>query len=133
MTPTMLKKIADLEQELTKMRDEILQDEASVHRSFHLLNDCKVTPAFLNLEKRKAGYSNICKITTENGIITDPNKIRNETANFYQKIYNKQKVKSSVDDIKNFLESDNDHSAWETVQSRKIPENLRNELESEPT
>ena len=50
------KKIADLEQELTKMRDEILQDEASVHRSYHLLNDCKVTPAFLNLEKRKAGY-----------------------------------------------------------------------------
>ena len=96
------KKIADLEQELTKMRDEILQDEASVHRSFHLLKDCKVTPAFLNLEKRKAGYSNICKITTENGIITDPNKIRNETAKFYQKIYNKQKVKSSVDDIKNF-------------------------------
>ena len=33
-------KIADLEQELLAMRDEILQDEASVHRSFHLRNDC---------------------------------------------------------------------------------------------
>ena len=43
------------------MRDEICQDEASVHRSNHLLNDCKIIPAFLNLEKRKAGYSNICK------------------------------------------------------------------------
>merc|ERR1712130_962626 len=105
--------------------------EASVLRNFHLLNDCKVTPAFLNLEKRKAGYSNICKITTDNGIITDPNQIRNETAKFYQKNYNKEKVKSSVDDIKHFLESDNDHSAWETVQCRKISEKLINELESE--
>ena len=88
------------------MWEEILQNKASVHRSFHLLNDCKITPAFLNLEKRKAGYSNICKIKTDNGDITDPNKIRDETTKFYQKIYNKQKVKSDVDDIKKFLESD---------------------------
>ena len=99
---TNTQRVADLEQKLQTMSNEILHDEAFIHRNFHLLNDCKITPADLNHEKRKAGYSNICKITTDKGIITDPNKIRDETAKLYQKIYNKQEVNASVDDIKNF-------------------------------
>ena len=115
------------------MRDEILRDEASVHRNFHLLNDCKITPAFLRLEKRKAGYSSICKITTNEGTFTDPHKIREETSKFYQSIYNKQKVNSGVDDIKKFLQSDNDTLPWETLKSRRISDELKGELEKELT
>ena len=56
--------IKALETELQMLRDETLQEEASVYRNFHLLNDCKITPEFLMLEKRNAGYCNIIKLTS---------------------------------------------------------------------
>ena len=127
-------KLSNLEIELKLLTDDILQDEASVHRNSHLLNDCKITPQFLALEKRKSGYSNIVRLTNSKGdITTNPPEIRSEMTKFYQQIYKKQTLNHSTNSIEDFLTSDKDIDPLREAKSRKIPENLRNELETELT
>ena len=73
-------------------------------------------------EKRKAGYCNIVKFKIGDNLSTDPKEIRKEMSSFYQNIYNAQPVQPKVNDIEQFLKSDNDIKPWKTLQDRKIPE-----------
>ena len=129
-------KVTELENELSVIRDELLQEEASIFKNIHLLNDCKITPAFLNLEKRKAGYCNIVrlKIGMEKDEVTpiytnDPTIIRTTMEKFYTNLYTEQDVKASKDDILNFLKSDNDITPSDILTTRRIPNNIKDEME----
>ena len=130
--PQCLSEMVDLEMELKLLTEEIIQDEASVHRAYHLLNECKITPQFLSLEKRKTGYSNIVRLTNSEGnIVTNPKEIRQEMSNFYQNFYKKQDLSPTVDNIEKFLCSDDDQGPLKEARSRQIPNDIRDDLETE--
>ena len=95
------------------------------HKKFSNLEDEHPTKRFLNLENQKQGYNEISRLSSknpnfdpnkptddnnpENTIITDQKDIHDITSKFFQNIYNKDnEVKSYKEDIKNFLDMDND-------------------------
>ena len=113
------------------LKDEFLQEEAAIFKNYHLLNDCKITPAFLDLERRKGGYCNIVKIQVgindqkEPVFSKDPKIIRDNMANFYSEVYEKQTVKSSENDIIDYLNSDGYSEPIKELNNRRIPDSVR--------
>ena len=79
-----------LNNELDILKDELLQEQAMIFKNYHLLTDCKIMPAFINLEKRKAGYCNIVRLqigtTTDNTPVytSNPPEIRAGVSSFYK-------------------------------------------------
>ena len=120
--------------------DEYLQKKWENCKDFTLLEDEKPTKAFLNIESRKMGYNEIDKLK-----LNDPNNptVKIETTNqkviweytkyFYQKIYNEQQdVTSTQDDIKTFLQMD-DNSPREEFLKRKLPKDMADSMEGDLT
>ena len=66
--------------------------------------------------------------------MTDQKVIRESTKSFYQKIYNEQKdVTPTKDDIKRFLQMDDDNSPWENFSKRKLPKEMADSMEGDLT
>ena len=105
------------------------------------MEDEKPTKAFLNMKSRKMGYNEIAKLKindpnnqTNKTETTNQQEIREATKSFYQKFYNEQKdVTPSQDEIKNFLQMDDDTSPWETFSSRSIFRELADSIEGDLT
>ena len=97
------KETKKLEGELLRLNEDFLADQAAIFENTALLNDCKPTAEFLNMEKRKSGYWNLTKISVQQTDeltklkveeeIIDPSKIRDGIKTFYQNIFNRQEVK----------------------------------------
>ena len=110
-------------------------------KDFTLLEDLKPTNAFLNIESSKMGYNEIDKLKINDPKnpntkieTTDQKVIRDYTKSFYQKIYNEQhKVTPTQDDIKNFLQMDDDNSPWENFLQRKLPKEMADSMEGDLT
>ena len=65
---------------------------------------------------------------------TDQKVIWDQTKSFYQKIYNEQhKVTPETDDIKEFLQMDDDNSHWENFLKRKLPKEMADSMEGDLT
>ena len=95
-----------LEEELLRLNEDFLEDQAAIFKNTTLLIDCKPTSEFLNMEKRKGGYCNLTelrvqktdaatKLQVEEEII-NPSKIRDEMKTFYQNHFNRQEVKEGA-------------------------------------
>ena len=70
----------------------------------------------------------------ENIIITDQKDIWEKNSRFYQSIYNKNnEVKSSKDDIKQFLDMDDDTAPWKALEDRKLSREPANSMEGDLT
>ena len=50
-------------------------------------------------------------------------------ADFYTDVYTRQNVSPAKEDVINFLNSDNDNTPMETLNSRRIPDNIKDEME----
>ena len=119
--------------ELDILKDKLLQEQAMIFKNYHLLNDCKITPAFINLEKRKAGYCNI--VTSDNTPVytSNPPEIRAGVASFYKGVYGKQLVTATKNNIEQFLTADIDIDPINKLKSRRIPDSLKKEIEGNLT
>ena len=124
-----------LESQLKDMTDKMLQEQGSFYKNHELLNDCRVTKEFLKLESRKGGYNHVIKLNTKdsNGIIidtiTDPTKIRKKMQSTFQTIFDEQNVDNSLTAIEDFLLLDNDEEPLNELNRRKIPNNIKLEME----
>ena len=67
-----LPSITAKENELNTLNNQFLETELEKIKSWHLLIDEKPSKAFIDLEKRKQGYSNITKIHKPNPIYLTP-------------------------------------------------------------
>ena len=111
------------------------------HKKFSNLEDERPTKRFLNLKNKKQGYNRISRLTKpntkydankpnndtnpENITITDQKDIHDHTSKFFQTIYNKDNViKSSKEDIKEFLNMDNDTPRWKALEEGNSPRSL---------
>lgn len=61
--------------------------------------------------------------------ITDPPKVREHMTAHYLKIFNKQELNRHQDSLNNFLLEENDPAPYEEFLGRRIPEQLKNEIE----
>ena len=124
-----------LETQLKDMTDEMLQEQGSFYKSHELLNDCRITKEFLRLESRKGGYNHVIKLNSRdsNGnitdTITDPENIRKKMKSTFQAIFDEQKVDTSETAIEDFLLLDSDNEPLAELDKRKIPENIKMEME----
>ena len=119
-----------LDGELLRLNEDFLADQAAILKNKVLLNDCKPTSKFLNMEKRKGGYCNLTKLrvqrtddTTKLQVeeeIFDPSKIRDEMKTFYQNIFNRQEVKEGMEAIDEFLKIDNNDNPYQELPNRRI-------------
>ena len=70
----------------------------------------------------------------ENITITDQKDIYDHTSKFFQNIYNKDnEVNSSKEDIKEFLDMDDDTAPWKALEDRKLPRELGESMEGDFT
>ena len=117
------KEAKEKEGELRKLNEEFLADQAAIFKNTALLNDCKPTKEFLNMEQLKGSYCSITKLRVEKTDVTtgekvekeiiEPHEIRDEMKNFYQDIFDKQTVKDGDQGIEDFLKSDGDTDPYE--------------------
>ena len=86
---------------------------SAIFKNTALLNDCKPTKEFLNMEQTKDGYCNLSKLRVEkidvstgqkvDKEIIEPHYIRDEMKNFYQNIFNTQTIKDGDKGTEDFL------------------------------
>ena len=108
------------EWEFIRLNENCLGDQAAIFKNTALLNDCKPTEEFLNMEQRKGGYDNLTKLrvqrtdaiakTKVEEEIIDPSKIRDGMKTLYQNIFNRQNVKEgteAIDELSNLANDDN--------------------------
>ena len=85
-----------LESELVRLNEDYLAGHVAISKNTALMNYCKPTAAFLNMEQREGSYCNLIKLrfqctdvitkTKADAEIIDPSKIRDEMKTFYPKI-----------------------------------------------
>ena len=91
--------------------------------------------AFINLEKRKAGYCNILRLqigtaTDKTPIYTsNPPEIRAGVASFYKDVYGKQPVRPTKNYIEQFLTADINNDTINELKSHRIPDTLIKKIE----
>ena len=133
--------------ELRELEESELLEQAQKFASFHLLNDELPTKAFINIENRKLGYHEITKLvetktpniphndqsaTEIKKTITEPEELRTEMKNFYQNIFSQQdNVEGSPKDLKKFLMSKEDPAPWQEFCKRRIPDDMRDQMEGQ--
>ena len=133
------KEAKEKEGELRRLNEEILADQAAIFKNTALLNDCKPTKEFLNMEQLKGSYCSLTKLRVEKTDVTtgkkvekeinEPHEIRDEIKNFYQDIFNKQTVKDGDHGIEDFLKSDGDSDPYEELVKRQLTNETRDSLE----
>ena len=65
---------------------------------------------------------------------TDQEELRMINKAFYQKIYNEQTaVTPTQEDIKDFLQTNDDITPWEALSNRRIPEEMAETMEGDLT
>ena len=147
--PSSKKSFFKAREELRKLEETELLEQAQKLAAFKLLNDELPTKAFINLESKKMGYHEIIKLCVpdptkpnpkepdkkqETVTITDPEELRDTMKSFYQEIFNFQpNVKDTPKDLENFLNSGDDPDPWEELQRRKIPKQMRDNMEGNIT
>ena len=120
-------RIAQVEAEIETIEQEWLKTILVNDERFAMLDDEKPTKAFLNMESERGGYSNIVLLKEDeleeiNGrpvkiihTYTEPKVIRDRVKNDFQSIFNKQpNLKTGMDDLKTFLESDENETGYQT-------------------
>ena len=138
--------IAIAENEIAQVETEWIKNQLSNDKNYSLLEDEKPTKRFLNMESGKGGYSNITLLRTKNPHF-DPNNpgnaveffnlttgqcIRGQVRIDFQKIYKSQEnIKSSPEDLENFLNSDEDTSPMTHLKLRRLPDHQASRLEGE--
>ena len=92
------------------------------------------------MEKRKRGYCNLTKLRilrrdvatklqVEEEIIA-PSNIKDEIKkNFYQNLFNEQKVKEGIEKIYEFFKLDNDDNPYQEFLNMTISDELRDSME----
>ena len=87
--------------------------------------------SYNEIEKLKIYDPNNSTIKIET---TNQKVIWESTKSFYQKNYNEQKdVTPTQDDIKSFLQMDDDNSPWENFLKRKLPKEMADSMEEDLT
>ena len=139
-----------IQEKIKVLEEEILIEEWKKCKKFSNLEDEHPTKRFLNLENQKQGYNEISRLTKpnpkydpnkpknddnqENITITDQKDIHDHTSKFFQTIYNKDnEIKSSKEDIKEFLDMDDDTAPWKALEERKLSRELADSMEGDLT
>ena len=124
--------IHDKTVELETIEEEDRKGKLIKKENFNLLDNEKPTKAFMNMENAKSGYSEITKLTVPNPtfnpeIPKTPNKsktfaitngdlIIQKMKSTFQEIFKlQQNLKSSENDLINFMNRDNDTAPFETL------------------
>ena len=119
------------------IEEEDLKDKLVKKDNFNLLDNEKPTKAFMNMESAKSGYSEITKLTVKNPTfnqdnpvtplnpktytITDGDLIREKMKSTFQDIFKLQDdLKSSENDLVNFMNSDNDTAPFDILCRKKL-------------
>ena len=122
-----------IQERIKVLEEEVLLEDWKKCKKFASLEDECPSKRFLNLENKKQGYNEISRLTKPNPkydpnkpksnnnqeliTITDQNEIRDHTSKFFQGIYNKDnEIKCSKQDIKEFLDMDNDMAPWKALE-----------------
>ena len=126
--------------------DEHLAKKWAKHKNFTILEDDHPTKAFIDIKSRQQVYHEIVKLKVESHdynedksnnnpkVIeaTDHKQIRKAFKVYFLNIYNEQHtVQPSKDDIKNFLEIDNNTSPWKIVNNRRMPKEMADSIEGD--
>ena len=140
--------IRTIEEKLAEIEQEFLEKELKFKENFTLLEDEKPSKHFLNLESTKGGYNEINTLR-EISTIYDPSReegvdnikynvfnsqplILDKVRGTFQSFYNKQpNLKTSSEELIEFLKSDEDESPFHEFNSRKIPAWMRTKMEGE--
>ena len=130
--------IRTIEEKLAQVEQEFLEKELKFKENFTLLEDEKPSKHFLNLESTKGGYNEINTLREINTTY-DPNReegldnikynvynsqsvILDKVSEKFQTFYDKQpNLKTSSEELIEFLKSDEDDSPFQEFNSRKIP------------
>ena len=143
-------KISTIEDKLVQIEQEFLEKELKFKENFTLLEDEKPSNHFLNLESTKGGYNEI-NILREVLTTFDPNRdegvdnvkyntfnsqpvILDKVSEKFQTFYDKQpNLKTSSEELIEFLKSDEDDSPFQEFNSRKIPAWMKGKMEGKLT
>ena len=114
--------ISDTQELIDNLEAKWLKTILENNKDYSLIDDEKPSKRFLNMESGKGGYSNITLLNPEIGVlITDPAKIRATVHKDFQKIYSKQEgLKTDAEDLKKYLNSDEDTAPYEEFLKRKL-------------
>ena len=140
--------IATLEHDILEIETDWIKNQISEDKNYNLLEDERPTRSFLNMESGKGGYSNITLLRKPNPHydcnnhgqqmeyfhLTDGLCIRETVAFDFQKIYKSQEnIKSSMQDLDDFLNSDGDTLPRTHMTIRRLPDHQSRQLEGEIT
>ena len=141
-----------LKKRAQEMEDEDLKQQLERNKDFIATQEDRGSKIFLTLENAKKGYHEIHKLQKGPAItLTDPtlkttvihqqitsdvHEINNILVDTFQNIYDKQNdLKSSEEDIIDFLNCDNDPKPYEELKRRrdKVPKKLFENMEGKLT
>jgi hypothetical protein len=119
-----------LEDNLTRINEQIIRDRLLSSNIFTILNNEKMTPAHLKLAKINSNSGTLSDIKQPNGgdFVTNTDR-QDYIFNFYKNLYGADPVDRNLTDIENFLGPE--ILANEVVQGSKIPNHLKLELDTE--
>ena len=140
--------IATLEHDILEIETNWIKNQISEDKNYSLLEDEKPSRSFLNMESGKGGYSNITLLRKPNPHydcnnhgqqmeyfhLTDGLCIRETVAYDFKKIYKSQEnIRSSMQDLDDFLNSDGDTMPKTHMTIRRLPDHQSRQLEGEIT
>jgi hypothetical protein len=121
-----------IEQNLSRLNEQLIRDRLENSNLFEVLNNEKMTPMFLKLAKIKSNTGSLADICDDNGIpFPTPALRQKHILDTYSKMYGEVNAPVSVGDIVNFLGPDIiNHNI---TNSKKVPIELKNQFETELT
>ena len=144
------KLISELEQSLQSLENQYIREDLEKKASFTLLEDERPSKAFLNMESRKAGYSEVTRMKIPNAKYnkdiresptnkkynetTSQTEIRDHMRGSFQSIYNKQTgLDSSDEGLERFMNLDDDTEPLNELNKRKLPTEMSDSMEGQLT
>ena len=149
-TDTSEQEIEHLEEQHWNILKEVCDREAATLKTFQILQDEKPTKGMLAFEKKLTGYTNVSMLygpveehsspatggsldraaNPRRKILTDPKEVREFMRKHMVEIYKRQEnLTPEAEQVESFLRGLDDHAVLNELQSRKLSNKDRDELE----